>query len=319
MKKAILALALGCSTLLSHAQGWPSTPITLLVPYPAGGSSDSVARALAPRLTERLGQPVIVENKAGAGGVIGAVQAKRAPADGRLFFVTALGPLVIVPHLLKSPPYDPLKDFEPITVAVQSPNVLVVPATSPHKSVADVITFLKSHPGAMTFANSGNGASDHLTAALFWQQTGTTGSHVPYKGGAPAIQELIGGQTDASFQNVNAVIQHIQSGKLRALAVTGDKRSPVLPAIPTMAEAGVPNLVVYSWQAVVAPRGLPRDIAAKAHAAIVATLNEPTIRTLFLSQGFDIVANAPAQFEAFQQQESARWKRVIEATGIQPE
>jgi tripartite-type tricarboxylate transporter receptor subunit TctC len=319
MKKAIAALALSCAALASHAQSWPAAPVTLLVPYPAGGSTDSVARALAPRLSERLGQPFIVENKAGAGGVIAAVQAKRAPADGRLFFVTALGPLVIVPHLLKSQQYDPLKDFEPITVAVQAPNVLVVPAASPHRSVADVVAFLKANPGRMSFGNSGNGASDHLTAALFWQQTGTSGSHVPYKGGAPAIQDLIGGQTDASFQNVNAVLQHIQSGKLRALAVTGEKRSSVLPAVPTLSEAGVPNLVVYSWQAIVAPRGLPRDVAAKAHASIVAALNDPQVKGQFLAQGFDIVGNSPAQFEAFQKQEYARWKRVIETAGIQVE
>jgi len=319
MKKMLAALALAGASLVVHAQAWPSSPVTLLVPYPAGGSADSVARALAPRLAERLGQPFVVENKAGAGGILGAVQAKRAPADGRLFFVTALGPLVIVPHLQKTPQYDPLKDFEPITVAVQSPNVLVVPAASPHKSVAEVIAYQKANPGKMTFANSGNGASDHLTAALFWQQTGTIGSHVPYKGGAPAIADLIGGQTAASFQNVNAVLQHIQAGKLRALAVTGHKRSSVLPNIPTLAEAGVPNLVVYSWQAVVAPRGLPRPVLEKAHAAIVAVLNDPQVLNHFLSQGFDIVANTPAQFDAFQKQEHARWKKVIEAGGIQAE
>ena len=319
MKKLITAFAIGCTVLAAQAQSWPTAPITLLVPYPVGGSSDSVARALAPRLSESLGQRVGGKTRAGAGGISAAPQPKPAPADGRLFFVTALGPLVIVPHLHKTLPYDALKDFDHITVAVQSPNVLVVPAASPHKTVAELVAWQKKNPGKATYANSGNGASDHLTAALFWQQTGTTGSHVPYKGGAPAIQDLLGGQTDASFQNVNAVLQHIQAGKLRALAVTGDRRSAVLPSVPTLGEAGVPNVVVYSWQAMVAPKGLPPAIASRMHAAVVAALNEPQVRNQFTSQGFDIVANTPAQFEAFQKQEYVRWKRVIEAGGISAE
>jgi len=319
MKKMLVALALGVGAHVSNALAWPTAPVTLLVPFPAGGSADSVARVLGTRLSQSLGQPFVVENKPGAGGAIGAAQARRAPADGSLFFVTALGPLVVVPHLLKNPQYDPLKDFQPVTVIVQSPNVMVVPAASPHRSVADVIAFLRANPGRMTFANSGVGASDQLTAALFWQQTGTSGSHVPYKGGAPAIQDLMGGQTDASFQNVNAVLPYIRSGKLRALAVTGDKRSPVLPEVPTLGEAGVPDLVVYSWQAVVAPQGLPRDVLDKMYAAISTVLSEPAVRSQFVSQGFDIVANTPEQFAVFQQQEYARWKRVIEAAGIQAE
>ena len=178
--------------------------------------------------------------------------------------MTSLGPLVIAPHLIKGVQYDALKDFDPITVAVQAPNVLVVPANSAMNSVADVIANEKKNPGKMTFASSGNGSSDHLTAELFWQQTGTTGLHVPYKGGAPAITDLLGGQVDASFQNVNAVVQHIKAGKLKALAVTGDKRSPVLPDVPTLAEAGVKGVDVYSWQAVVAPKGLPADVRGQA-------------------------------------------------------
>jgi tripartite-type tricarboxylate transporter receptor subunit TctC len=316
MKKLITIFVLAMTGLAAQAQSWPDRPVTLLVPFPAGGSSDSVARALSPKLQDRLGQPFVVENKAGAGGAIAAAQAKRAPPDGRLFFVTALGPLVIVPRLIKNAQYDPLRDFDYVTVTVQVPNVFVVPASSPHKTVADVIAYLKANPGKMTYASSGNGASDHLTAVLFWQQTGTSGSHVPYKGGAPAIQDLLGGQVDASFQNVNAVIQQINVGKLRALAVTGEKRSPVLPNVPTLTEAGVPNLTVYSWQAVVAPKGLPPEILNKAHAAIVAVLNDPQVRNQFISLGFEIVGNTPAQFEAFEKQEFARWKRVIEAGKI---
>jgi tripartite-type tricarboxylate transporter receptor subunit TctC len=275
-----------------------------------------VARALGQKLNAALGQTFIIENKAGATGTIGATAVKRATPDGYTFLVTSLGPLVIVPHLLKDLQYDPLKDLDPITIAVQAPNVLVVPATSPHKTLADVIAYQKANPGKMSFASSGNGSSDHLSAELFWQQTGTKGLHVPYKGGGPAIADLLGAQTDASFQNINAVIQHIRAGKLKAIAITSAKRSPLLPDVPTLNEAGVKNVEVYSWQAVVAPMGVPPDIKNKLHAALVTVLNSPDIKQQFTDLGFEIVANTPAQFAAYEAAEYARWKRVIETGKI---
>jgi tripartite-type tricarboxylate transporter receptor subunit TctC len=313
------AAALACAALATFsasAQAWPERPVTLVVPFPAGGSTDQVARAVAPRLGEKLKQSFVVENKAGATGTIGAAFVQRAAPDGQTFLVTSLGPLVIVPHLIRNLPYDPLKDFDLITVAVQSPNVLVVPATSPLKSVADVVAHLKAHPGKMSFASAGHGSSDHLTAELFWQQTGTQGVHVPYKGGAPAHADLIGGQVDASFQNINAVVQHIKAGKMRALAVTSPRRSPVLPDLPTLAEAGVQNVEVASWQAIVAPKGLPPALRDKAHAAFVEALNDPQVREQFVSIGYEMVAGTPRQFAEFQRQEYARWKSVIEAGKI---
>jgi tripartite-type tricarboxylate transporter receptor subunit TctC len=317
MKKLLSALVIGLAAAAGvQAQAWPAKTVNLVVPFPAGGSTDTVARALAPRLAEKLGQPFVVDNKAGATGTIGATLVKRAAPDGHTFLVTSLGPLVIAPHLIKGMPYDALKDFDLITLAVQAPNVLVVPANSSYKTVGAVIAYEKLNPGKMSFASSGNGSSDHLTAELFWQQTGTAGTHVPYKGGAPAITDLLGGQVDASFQNINAVVQHIKSGKLRALAITSEKRSAVLPEVPTFAEAGVKNLQVYSWQAVVAPKGLPADVRNKAHAAIVAALNDPQVKQQFVSVGFEVVGNTPAQFAAFQQQEFARWKTVIETGKI---
>ena len=317
MKKSLTAFAIALVAVTGvQAQTWPSKPVTLVVPFPAGGSTDSIARAIGPKLTAAYGQQFVVDNKAGATGTIGAVFVKRAAPDGYTFLVTSLGPLVIVPHLIKPMQYDALKDFDVITVAVQAPNVLVVPATSPHKTLADVVAFHKANPGKMSFASAGNGSSDHLTAELFWLQTGTTGLHIPYKGGAPALSDLLGGQVDASFMNINTAMPHVRSGKLKALTITSAKRSELLPDVPTLTEAGVKGVDVYSWQAVVGPKGLPADVRDKMHAGIVAALNDPVIKQQFTSIGFEIVANTPAQFAAFQQQEFARWKQVIETRKI---
>jgi tripartite-type tricarboxylate transporter receptor subunit TctC len=315
MKKTLITLftALAAATgAQAQAQAWPSKPVTLLVPFPPGGSTDMIARTLGSKLQEKLGGTFIVDNKAGAGGTVGAAAAKRAAPDGYTLFVSSLGPLVIGPHLIKNPGYDPLKDFDYLTVAVQAPNVLVVPANSPHKSLADVIAFEKANPGKMSFASAGNGTSDHLTAELFWQVTGTTGLHIPYKGGAPAMSDLLGGQVEATFMNINTGLANIKAGKLRALAITSAKRSPLLPEVPTMDELGVKGVTVYSWQAFAAPKGLPPDIKARLYAALVAGLNDPAVKTKLLDLGFEIVANTPEQFTAFQAAEFARWKKVIE-------
>ncbi|WP_455287220.1 Bug family tripartite tricarboxylate transporter substrate binding protein [Cupriavidus necator] len=315
MKKLIASVLLGATMVSAHA-AWPEKPVTLLVPFPAGGSTDNVARILSAKLQAQFGGSFVVDNKPGAAGMIGAAMAKRAPADGYTVFVSSLGPFVIGPHLVKNPGYDPLKDFDYISVAVQAPNVLAVPVNSPHKSLQDVIAFEKANPNKMTFASAGNGTSDHLTAELFWQQSGTTGIHVPYKGGAPAMNDLIGGQVDATFMNINTAVPHIKAGKLRALAITSTRRSPILPDVPTMEEAGVKGVTVYSWQAVAAPKGLAPEIKAKLHAAIVAALNDPAVKPKLLEVGFEIVANTPEQFTAFQASEYARWKKVIEVGKI---
>src|SRR6186713_814199 len=276
MRKILATLALGLAVVTGAlAQAWPSKPVTLLVPFPPGGSTDLIARTLGAKLQEKLGGTFLVDNKAGAGGTVGAAQAKRSAPDGYTILVSSLGPFVIGPHLIKNPGYDPLKDFDYITVAVQAPNVLAVSASSPHKSLADVIAFHKANPAKMTFASAGNGTSDHLTAELFWQQTGTTGVHVPYKGGAPAMTDLLGGQVDATFMNINTGLPHIKGGKLRALAITSSKRSPLLPDVPTMDELGYKGVTVYSWQAFAAPKGLPADIKTKMRDAVIAGLNDP--------------------------------------------
>jgi len=317
MKKFLTAALLGLAALGANAQAWPAgKPVTLVVPFPPGGSSDVIARHLVSKLPQKLGGNFIVENKAGAGGTVGTAYVKRAAPDGYTLLVTSLGPLVIGPHLLKNIGYDATKDLDYITVAVQAPNVLAVPANSPYKSVADVLAYLKANPGRMTFASSGTGSSDHLTAELFWQETHTKGQHIPYKGGAPAMTDLLGGQVDATFMNINTGLANFNAGKLRALAVTSSKRSPLLPDVPTLEELGIKGLTVYSWQAVAAPKGLPAVIKARLHNAIVEALNDPQIKPKLLELGFEIVGDTPAHFTTFQAAEYARWKKVIEVGHI---
>ncbi len=313
MKKWIVAAVAAFG--LTQAMAWPEKPVTLVVPFPPGGSTDLIARTLSSKLPEKIGGTVIVENKPGATGTIGAQQVARSAADGHTFLVASLGPYVIAPHLIKVQ-YDALKDLDPVTVVVQAPNVLVVPAASKFKTLAEVIAYTKANPDKMTFASSGNGSSDHLTAELFWQQTGTTGIHVPYKGGGPVMSDLLGNQVDSSFMNINTAMPQIQAGKLRPLAITSAKRSPLLPNVPTLEENGIKDANVNSWQAVAAPKGLPADIKTKFHGAIVSIVNEPQVKNKLLELGFELVLNTPEQFAAFQAAEYARWQKLITSRKI---
>ena len=316
MKKLLAALACTFSLVAGAQTTWPDKPVTIVVPFPAGGSTDMVARAMALQMGTALGQSFIVDNKPGATGTIGAGFVKRAAPDGYTLLVSSLGAFVVTPHLVKSVPYDATKDFDYISVPVQAPNVLVASPKQKERTLAEVIALLKANPGKVSFASSGNGSSDHLSAEVFWQQSGTEGLHVPYKGGAPAINDLLGGQVDFSFQNVNAVLPHIKAGKLHAIAVTGDKRSPVLPDVPTLAEAGVKGAEVYSWQGLAAPKGLPAAVKDKLAKAAVAAMHDPAVKQRMLEQGLEIVACTPAEFTAFQAKEWARWKTLIDTRKI---
>ena len=315
-RRLLMVLALSLATAV-QAAGYPARPVTLVVPFPPGGSSDMIARVLGQAMGEKLGQPFVVENKAGATGAIGATFVKHAPPDGYTLLVSSLAVFVVNPHLQKGLAYDPSKDFDLLSVAVQAPNVLIANPGEPVKNVAELVAALKKNPGKLSFASSGAGSSDHLTAELFWQQTGTTGLHVPYKGGAPAIQDVMAGHANFSFQNINAVLPQIQGGKLKVLAITSARRSPLLPDVPTLDEAGVKNTQVYSWQAVAGPKGLPADVKAKLGAAITEALHDPAIAKRMTDLGFEIVASTPEQFKTFQQQELARWKTVIQSAHIE--
>ena len=312
---ALAGLLLSCA-MLAPATASANKPIEIIVTFPPGGGTDLLARLIGNYFNEQLGQPAIVDNRPGATGTLGAGAVKRAAPDGYTLLVSSLGAFVVAPHLLKSVPYDALKDFDYITVPVQAPNVLVAAPNQKARTVQEVIAQLKANPGKVSFASSGNGSSDHLSAEVFWQQSGTEGLHIPYKGGAPAINDLLGGQVEFSFQNVNAVLQHIRTGKLHAIAVTGDKRSPVLPDVPTLAEAGVAGAEVYSWQGMAAPKGLPAAVKKKLSDAAIAAMNDPAVKKRMLDQGLEIVASTPEAFTAYQAREFARWKTVIETRKI---
>ncbi|KOF52097.1 MULTISPECIES: tripartite tricarboxylate transporter substrate binding protein [unclassified Achromobacter] len=324
MNKLINAIAAaGAAVLLAapaaRAAGYPDKPVTMIVPFVPGGSSDITARAVTPGLSQRLGQTFVVENKPGANSAIGAQALARATPDGYTMMVGSIGTFAINEALYKSLAYNPSKDFEYLTQAVRNPNVLVASPAFPASTVAELVAYAKKNPGKVSYASSGTGSSDHLSAVLFRQRTGSTGVDVPYRGGGAAIADLIGGQVNVSFQNLGAVQTHIKAGKLKALAITGESRAPELPDVPTLAEAGIKDMVVYSWQGFAVPRGTPRNVVQKLSEALRATLGEPKVKATLQGLGFEVVANTPQQFAAFQQAEVKRWKDVIQKSGIQLE
>ncbi len=317
--RVLAVVAAVVAAMPAYAQTYPDRPITVIVPFPPGGASDQTARLVTKKLGERVGQSVVVDNRGGANGSIGATALKQAKPDGYTFLVGSIGVFGINPALFKDLRYDPLQDFDLLSVAVRTPNVLVANPNFPANNVAELVEYLKQNPDKVTFASSGTGSSDHLTAALFLQKTGTTGIHVPYKGGGPAISDLISGHANVSFQNLGAIAQHVKSGKLKALGVTSSARAPALPDVPTMAEGGVKDLEVYSWQAAAAPKGLPPAVRSKLEAELIASAKDPEIRAQFEAVGFEVVANNGEEFRKFLEGEIARWKNVIETGKISAE
>lgn len=305
--------------MAAQAADYPDRTITAVVPFPAGGASDITARLVTGKLAERVKQSVLVENRAGASGTLGALAIKQAAPDGYSLLIASIGVYGINPALFKDLKYDPLADFDLLSVAVRTPNVLVASPQFPANSVAELIAYLKKNPGKVTFASSGVGSSDHLTAELFWQKSGTSGAHIPYKGGAPAINDLLGGHVNVSFQNLGAIAQNVKEGKLKALGVTSAKRNPTLPDVPTMTEQGIGGLEVYSWQAIAAPKGLPPEVKAKLEAELSASAKAPDVQTKFEAIGFEVVASNGEQFKKFLTEEIARWKVVVDTGKITPQ
>jgi tripartite-type tricarboxylate transporter receptor subunit TctC len=315
----LAALAICAAAATPVRAEYPERNITVIVPFPAGGASDMTARLIAGKLSERVKQPVTIDNRGGANGALGSVALKQAPADGYTLLIGSIGVFAINPALFKDLRYDPQKDFDLLSLAVRTPNVLVANPNYPANNVRELIEQLKQNPGTVTFASSGTGSSDHLTAALFWQKTGTTGIHVPYRGGGPAINDLIAGHANVSFQNLGAIAAQVKGGRLKALAVTSNQRVAALPDVPTMAEAGVAGLEVFSWQAAAAPRGLPAAIRAKLEAELAASAKDPEVKAKFEAVGFDVVGSNSSQFASFVADEISRWKTVIETGKITPE
>jgi len=301
------------------AQGFPSKPIRVIIPFVAGGSSDIVGRAIASKFPELLGQPGVVENKPGANGAIAAEFVAKAEPDGYTILVGSIGVFSINAALFKDLRYHPVRDFAPITLAVTTPNVLITKPALPAKSLKELVEFAKKNPGKLSYCSSGTGSSDHLTAELLNQMAGIAVLHVPYKGGAACQTDIMGGQVDISFQNLGAVTNYIKGNRMKALAVTAKERHPQLPDVPSVAEGGFPDLVVTSWQAAAAPARTSRDVVTRLHAATVKALNSADIRERMNQIGFEVVASTPEEFGKFMRSEVERWTRVVQRGGIKPE
>ncbi len=310
---ALLALHLVAAPSFGQA-AWPSQPIRIIVPFPAGGASDQIGRIMAKAIGDELKVSVVVENRSGANGSVGAAAVAKAPPDGHTLLVASIGVFAINSGLYSKLPYDPLKDFAPISVLVSTPNVMVVPANSPFKSGRELVDFMKKNPGKLSYASAGAGSSDHLTAELLKKNVGGFAVHIPYRGGAPAMQDIIAGQADFMFSNLGPAAPFIKSGRMRALMLTASQPAVLLPDVPTAASIGVP-LEVTSWQAMAAPAGTPPAIIQRLHQAAVKGMSATDVRERMASQGFDIVANTPEQFSDFLKREVARWKVAVKESG----
>ncbi|HEY5580114.1 MAG TPA: tripartite tricarboxylate transporter substrate binding protein [Rhodoferax sp.] len=312
---AALGLTLLATGSVSAQVSFPNKPITIIVPFSPGGTTDILARIVGQGLNAELGQSVIIDNRAGAGGNIGGQLAARAPADGYTLFMGTVGTHAINASLYKKMPFDPIKDFAPLTRVANVPNLLVANPAKPYKSVVELIAYAKANPGKVNFGSSGNGTSIHLSGELFKTMANVEITHVPYKGSAPAVTDLLGGQIDIMFDNLPSSIQHVRSGKLRPLAVTTANRSPELPNVPTIAEAGLPGYEATSWFGLFAPAGTPPAVISKLNTAIVKVLGQADVRKKISEQGAEVYSETPEQFAAFIQKEVVKWGKVVRDSG----
>lgn len=316
-RRTLLALAAfaASATLTAHAQTFPSRPVTMVVPFPAGGITDSVARALAQKMGDQLGKPVIVDNKPGGGGQIAANYVRQQPADGHTIYVGATEMFAINPTLFRNFSYDPLKDFTPITSLIASPLVLVVPSSSPMNSVAELVQQAKARKDGLNFASQGIGSIGHLLGELFRSKSGGHYNHVAYKGSAPALQDVMGGQVDFMFDPVITTAPLIAGKKLKPLAIAAAKRSPQLPDVPTLAELGIQGVDAGVWFGAVAKAGTPAPVVDRLNDAILKAMKDPEVLKRFADQGMQPFPSSPAQFGSFLQAEQNRWVPLVKASG----
>ncbi|TMI35447.1 MAG: tripartite tricarboxylate transporter substrate binding protein [Betaproteobacteria bacterium] len=316
---AALFLVTLAGTLPACAQEYPRKAIRLIVPFAPGGGNDTVARAIAQSAGASLGQPVVVDNRAGAGGMLGAELAARAPPDGYTLFLGGVGSHAVNPNLHAKLPYDPVKDFAPITLIASAPSVLVVNPSLPARTLAEFTALAKASPGRINYASNGNGSSAQLAAVLYESMAGVQMVHVPYKGLAPALVDLLAGEVQAMFSSVVAIVPNIKAGRLRALAVTGKRRAALLPEVPTLDESGVPGYEAGSWYGILAPAGTPQAVVAKLHEAIVRALAQPEVRERLVSEGAEVIGSTPEAFAAHITAELARMGKLIRDAGIRME
>ncbi len=299
----------------AHAQTYPQKPVRIVVGVPAGGTTDVVARLVGQKLGEQMGQQVVIDNRGGAGGNIGAELVARSAPDGYTLFLATIGTMAINPSLYSRMPFDTLRDFAAISQLTSMPQLLVVHPSVPVKNVKELIAYAKRRPGQLTFASGGSGTAIHLAGELFKTMAGVDMVHIAYKGSSPAMTDLIGGQVSLMFDQILTSLPHVQSGRLRGLAVTTEKRSPAVPQIPTIAEAALPGYAVTTWHGLLAPAGTPRDVVNRLSSEAAKALQNPDVREKFASQGVDPISSTPEQFAALMKSELDKWRRVIAASG----
>lgn len=315
------ASALGAAHLSAFAQtgAWPAKPVKLIVPFPAGGTTDQMGRLAADELGRALGQPFVVDNRSGAAGNLGMAAAAQAAPDGYTLAVSGVGSNGINPGLYAKMPFDTNKDFVHITQLIAGPNVLVVNPGFPAQNFKEFVAYLKANPGKLNYASSGSGSSGNLAMELLKQLTGTDVTHIPYRGGAPALTDVLGNQVPMMFINQDVALQYVKAGKLRALAVTSLQRNALYPDVPTVAESGFPGFEATSWVGLSAPKGTSMAIANRVQEEIAKAFNAPAIKGKLEAAGFVVVASRPAEYQAYVKTESERWAKVIKAAGIQPD
>jgi tripartite-type tricarboxylate transporter receptor subunit TctC len=311
--------ALATSAFAQGASNYPSKPIRIVVPFAPGGTSDVLARAIGQKLNELWKQPVVVDNKPGAGGNIGAELVAKADPDGYTLLLLDVGTLTISPAIYPKLGYDPIKDLAPITMVAVSPHALVVHPSVPANSVKELIAWAKANPGKINFASAGNGTAVHLAGEQFKLMTGIDMVHVPYKGGAQALTGLVGGEVNMTLNGLLATLPHIKSGKIKALAIASKTRSTALPDLPTVSEAGVPGFQSGSWQGLLTAGATPKDIVAKLNKAVVEVLNSPELKERMAAQGADVVGDSPEQFGTFLRDEKVRWAKIVKDSGVKVE